>query len=74
MAATFKAGSTYTFRSAGDADFVGHFTVISRTEKTVRTAYGTTLRIKLWNGIETVLPWGNYSMAPVVFADRPVQS
>jgi hypothetical protein len=30
------------------------------------------LRVKVWNGVEQVKPWGTYSMAPIVSADREI--
>lgn len=66
----FEAGRTYYTRSICDADQVVRVTVAKRTAKTITTAEGKTLRIREWQGVESVKPWGSYSMAPIVSADR----
>jgi hypothetical protein len=68
MNATFQAGKTYTTRSACDYDCIFSVTVAKRTAKTITTSNGKTLRVALWNGVETVKPCGSYSMAPVIRA------
>ena len=71
--AKFETGKTYFTRSVCDHDCIITFEVIGRTAKTIkaRTSRGEqTFRISEWNGIEQVKPWGNYSMCPVVSADR----
>ena len=45
-------------------------TVAKRTDKTIVTAAGDRLKIKVWDDVEQVKPWGSYSMAPIVSADR----
>lgn len=70
MPHTFTPGRTYFTRSVCDSELVIRLTVASRTAKTIKTAAGKTLRIKVWNGVEQVKPWGNYSMAPIVGADK----
>lgn len=67
---TFQAGKTYQTRSICDADQIIRETIVSRTAKTVKTASGKTLRVKMYGEIEQILPWGNYSMAPRISADR----
>lgn len=64
----FQTGKTYSTRSICDHDCVISITVKKRTAKTIKTDEGKTLRIKLWNGVETVKPWGSYSMAPIIRA------
>ena len=64
----FKVGSTYSARSICDRDCIFSITVTKRTAKTISTACGKTLRIKERDGKETVMPMGNYSMAPVIRA------
>jgi hypothetical protein len=66
----FVAGKTYQTRSICDANMIIRETIVSRTAKTVKTASGKTLRVKEYNGIEQILPWGSYSMAPRISADR----
>lgn len=68
--AKFETGKTYFTRSVCDHDCVIRVTVASRTAKTIKTSEGKTLRIAEWQGVEQVKPWGSYSMAPIVSADR----
>ena len=67
---TFQPGKTYTTRSACDYDCVISVKVVSRTAKTIKTADGKTLRIGDHGYGEFVKPWGSYSMAPMVSAER----
>jgi hypothetical protein len=67
---TFEPGKTYFTRSVCDHECIVSLTVASRTAKTIKTLDGKTLQIKLWQGVEQVRPWGSYSMAPIVGADR----
>ena len=67
---TFETGKTYQTRSICDADMVISVTVTSRTAKTIKTAEGKTLRVGIYDNAEFVKPWGSYSMAPIVRADR----
>jgi hypothetical protein len=66
----FETGKVYYTRSVADADMIVRVTVAKRTDKTIVTALGDRLRIKVWNDVEQVKPWGSYSMAPIVGADR----
>lgn len=68
--AKFETGKTYFTRSVCDHDCIIKVTVASRTAKTIVTDDGKRLRITEWHGVESVKPWGSYSMAPVVSADR----
>ena len=70
LAVRFEPGKSYWTRSIVDADYKVIVSVASRTEKTVVTTDGKRLKISVWNGVETVRPWGSYSMAPIVGADR----
>ena len=75
----FKAGKTYKteFGTCGANEEINYlsFKVAKRTEKTV-TLKGhfinqvneKTLRVKVINGVECVLPFGSYSFAPVLEA------
>jgi hypothetical protein len=78
----FETGKTYTTRLITNHDSVISFYVIKRTDKTV-TVMGDfmdthaadrqaphTLRVKLWQDVETFRPWGTYSMCPIVSAER----
>jgi hypothetical protein len=68
---TFQPGQTYTTRSICDHDCIVRVSVARRTAKTIVTTEGKTLRVALdYNGNESVQPWGRYSMAPMVSADK----
>ena len=67
----FETGKTYATRSACDYNCIIRVTVASRTPKTIKTAEGKTLRVSVFDGVEQVKPWGSYSMAPIVGADKP---
>jgi len=73
---TFEPGKTYACRSICDHNCVWTFTIASRTDKTIKTACGKTLRINRAitesSGVEAVFPLGRYSMAPVLSADKAV--
>tara|TARA_B100000902_G_scaffold100475_1_gene102816 strand:+ start:751 stop:972 length:222 start_codon:yes stop_codon:yes gene_type:complete len=69
MTAAFKTGSKYNNYRAG------MFTVKSRTEKLIVLIdqNGDTLtrrKIRVIDGVETCLPWGQYSQAPVLFSSK----
>ena len=66
----FETGKTYYTRSVADYDTIVRVTIAKRTDKTIVTAAGDRLRINVWQGVEQVKPWGSYSMAPIVGADR----
>jgi hypothetical protein len=78
MTVTFKIGTTYIGRSPCDHNSTITFEVMARTAKTVTARphcsllKGETLRITIWQGVEQVKPWGRYSMAPIIAADRPI--
>jgi hypothetical protein len=78
----FETGKTYTTRLITNHDSVISFYVIKRTDKTV-TVTGDfmdtyvaerqaphTMRVKVWQDVETFRPWGSYSMCPIVSAER----
>ena len=79
----FETGKTYATRLISNHESIIRFTVIKRTDKTVTVTgdfmdtYATdrqaphTLRVKLWQDVETFRPWGTYSMCPIVSAERP---
>lgn len=67
----FVAGAMYQGRLIGDADSVIRLTVSKRTEKTITTSEGKSLRVALTHdGCEFVRPCGRYSMSPIIRADR----
>lgn len=70
--AKFETGKTYATRSICDHNCVIEITVIKRTAKTIVADCGwkgeKRLRIAEHDGVETVKPWGSYSMAPTIAA------
>lgn len=66
----FETGKTYQTRSIGDSDCIIRATIARRTAKTVTTAEGKTFRTTEYNGVEQFKPWGSYSMAPILSADK----
>jgi hypothetical protein len=70
---TFQTGRTYYTRSICDADCIFSFTILGRTAKSVTVqVHGKTVRrgLSVWNGIEQFKPFGNYSMAAIISADK----
>lgn len=68
----FEVGKTYWTRSICDAEMIIRITIVKRTASFVTTSEGTRLKVSNWNGAETVKPWGSYSMAPTISAERCV--
>lgn len=70
--ATFQAGKTYATRSICDHNCIISLTVASRTPKTIKTTDGKCFRVGVWfdGTAEFVRPWGSYSMAPFITADK----
>lgn len=72
----FQTGQTAACRSLGDHNCVWVFTVIKRTAKfvTLEDSNGETYRVGVydWDGAEACKPFGRYSMAPTLRADREV--
>ena len=66
----FEIGATYFGRFITDADSRIELTVAARTAKSIVTDAGKMLRIKERDGVEYVMPFGRYSMAPSINADR----
>jgi len=75
----FETGKTYTTRLIGDSNLRFDFEVLGRTAKTMvigELCMGNAVRsvkrvkIRVDNNVETALPMGRYSMAPVIRADR----
>ena len=68
---SFIAGETYKTRSVGDLDCIISVTVEKRTAKTLTAkTLGKVkiFRILVHEGVETIKPWGSYSMCPVLKA------
>ncbi len=72
----FEIGKTYSCRSVCDHDCVWYFVIAARTSKTVRVMVNgelRTCRISMsYEGHESFMPFGSYSMAPMVTADKLV--
>ena len=71
----FEVGQTYSCHMCGLGRV--QFTIVKRTPKfvTVENRFGETARVGVrvdQNGIETAMPTGTYSMAPVLKADNLV--
>lgn len=70
--AQFEPGQTYSTRSICDHSCIIDMEVIKRTRCTVtanvRSRGEKTMRIAVHDGVETVKPWGSYSMAPTISA------
>lgn len=71
----FEVGNTYVMGWIGDSELKTPFIVVKRTKcfvtlQDVRT--GETVRCKtyFYNGVESCQPTGNYSMAPILRADK----
>ncbi len=74
----FEEGKTYYTRANTDSDFIIWAEVVRRTPKMafIKTnGNDKTHGVKIFSadGYEYMLPWGRYSMAPCISADR-VQS
>lgn len=69
---TFSVGNTYTTRSICDHDTIITAEVLSRSAKfvTVKTQMDSAKRcgIRVIDGVETIRPWGSYSMCPIIRA------
>ena len=72
---TFEIGKTYSTRSICNHDCVWSFTIINRTAQTVTITDGKETKkcrinkkLSEYRGSETILPLGNYSMAPMISA------
>lgn len=69
----FTVGQKVSTRSACDHECVWEFEILARSAKFVTVMVdGERVRrgIRVWRGVESFMPFGSYSMAPVVRADR----
>jgi hypothetical protein len=66
----FELGKTYKTRSICDHNCIISATIVKRTKKTVTLQDGKTFRISEYRGIEQFRPWGSYSMAPILSAEK----
>ena len=67
----FKVGQTYMTRSIGDHNCIISARIIKRTEKTVTADVNgeiKTFRPSVYRDAESILPWGNGSMMPIINA------
>lgn len=72
-ARAFKVGRTYATRSICDHDCIHSFEILDRTAKTVTVkVHGKTVRrgVSTYCGIEQFKPFGSYSMAAIISADK----
>lgn len=74
----FTVGSRYYCRSLADHECVWRFTVTGRTTHTVTIVADADTdtdtqrrRVRDWQGVEQLDPFGRYSLAPVLSADHP---
>jgi hypothetical protein len=75
---TFEAGRTYFYTFAGDSGVKVFVTIKRRTAKNVwiQDAHSDRIvrrAIDIYNGEETILPLGRFSMAPVLNARRVIK-
>lgn len=73
----FEIGNTYSMRSACDHECVWTYTVVERTAQTITIDDGKKIqkcrivkRDSEYRDAETVLPFGRYSMCPMLSADN----
>jgi hypothetical protein len=68
----FEIGNTYTTRSACDHNTIVTAEVLKRSAKfvTVKTQMEDSKRcgILVIDGVETIKPWGSFSMCPIIRA------
>lgn len=71
----FEVGKTYSTRSICDTNCVISLVVIARTAKTITAnVNGEVKKLRIsekmssFRNAETVFPWGQYSMAPMISA------
>ena len=73
----FEIGKTYSTRSLCNHDCIISYTITARTEATVTACdeCGETKKFRInkklseFRNAETFLPWGKYSMAPMISAE-----
>ena len=73
----FEVGTIYSMRSVCSHDCVWTYTVIARTAQTITITDGKTVQkcriskaTSQFRGAESVYPIGQYSMAPILSADK----
>lgn len=73
----FQVAQKFQATSACDHECVWTFTVLARTAKFVTlledgAAVPVRVGVRTWDGVEFCSPFGTYSMAPSLSADRAV--
>jgi hypothetical protein len=69
----FEVGETYSCNSVCDSDCWWHFKIVKRSAKSIWTEIDGEVkcrRISIYRESETFMPFGSYSMAPIVRAER----
>ena len=70
----FEVGKTYETKLINSSNSTISVTVTARTAKTITDQngkrFGVIKRLSAYNNAETIRPLGNYSMCPIVRADR----
>jgi len=69
MITKFEIGKEYSTRSICDHDCIITETIVKRTAKSVTTEKGKRFMVKVWEGVEYIMPWGRYSMSPILRAE-----
>lgn len=72
----FEVGKTYATRSICDHDCIFSFVILARTAKMVTVnVHGKTVRrgLSLYEGVEQFSPYGRYSMAAIIRADKQAE-
>ena len=71
----FEIGKTYTCRSACNHEAIWSFTVTARTASTITVMsdegvqrFKISKKISNYRGAESIYPFGQYSMAPILSA------
>jgi hypothetical protein len=75
MTTQFTVGRTYAERFITDYDSIARFEILARTAQTITTmVHGKRARRKVYvhNDVEHFQPFGSYSMAMCVGADKGV--
>jgi hypothetical protein len=73
----FTVGRSYAERFLNDFDSIAEFPILARTAKSITTmVHGRRVqrRIYIEDGVEHFKPFGSYSMAMSVGADRPTDA
>lgn len=66
----FQPNTTYSTRSICDNDMIISVHIAKRSKKTVTDIEGKRYGITVWNDVEQIMPWGRFSMAPTISADK----